>query len=155
MSNPGYGQGQPDYGAQPTQGYPGYPGQGQPGYPQQGGTYPQQGSGYPAPPSQQVSASTKGFIGSLFDIQFDSFVTPKIIRVLYVISIILISLGTLVLAIFGFAEFKLGGILVLLIACPLYFFFYLAVNRVVLEIFMVVFRMSDDIRVIRDRGGMG
>jgi|HubBroStandDraft_1064217.scaffolds.fasta_scaffold13335_2 hypothetical protein len=172
MTDPGYAQGRPDYGAAPTQGYqgqtPGYPGQG-PAYPGQGPAYPGQGQGAgyadqgaayaqgtgfpPAPPQQQFSAGSKGFVASLFDVQFDSFVTPKIIRVLYVIWIVLISIGTLGLAISGFATSTLVGILVLVIICPLYFFFSLALSRVVLEIFMVVFRMADDIRALRERGG--
>ena len=45
---------------------------------------------------------TKRFFGSLFDYSFSSFITPRIIKVLYVLATILISLWTLFLIVAAF-----------------------------------------------------
>ena len=39
----------------------------------------------PAPAKQRKQPGEKGFVGSLFDFSFSTFVTPKIIKVLYVL----------------------------------------------------------------------
>ncbi|HUC58785.1 MAG TPA: DUF4282 domain-containing protein [Streptosporangiaceae bacterium] len=162
MTDPGYGQGRPDYGmpgqgqTYPAAGYPGYQQQApnyqaqQPGYPQGNGY----DTGFPAAPSQPSSAASKGFFGSLFDTSFESFVTPTIIKIVYILAMIGVGFGTLVLAIEGFVALHIYGIFVLLIICPLYFFFSLLLTRIYMELIMVIFRLSNDVRVIRDRGGL-
>ena len=50
------------------------------------------------PPLGKEADGYKGFFGSLFDYSFSSFVTPRIIKILYVLATILISLWTLFLA---------------------------------------------------------
>jgi hypothetical protein len=150
--------GQPQYGAGPGQGeaHPGqgaaYPGQGA-AYPGQGAAYPGQGAaGYP-PPSQQLS-SAKGFVSSLFDFGFTSFVAPKVIKVLYVLIMIVLGLGALGIVLEAFLVRAVLGIFALVIVAPLYFFILLALYRIVLELFMVIFRIAEDVRTIRDRGGL-
>jgi Domain of unknown function (DUF4282) len=170
VTDPGYGQGRPDYGmpgqgpSYPTQGYPGYQQQQQQ---QQGATYPAGAgygpgygqatgyeSGYPTPPGKPASASSKGFFGSLFDVSFDSFVTPTIIKIVYILAMIGVGLSTLIIAIDGFRYLGVYGFIVLLIVCPLFFFFSLLLTRIYMELIMVIFRLAQDIRVIRDRGGL-
>jgi Domain of unknown function (DUF4282) len=131
VTNPGYGQGQPY-------------GQGQ------GGGYPGQGYQSPAP----ATASGKGFVASLFDTSFSSFVTPTIIKVVYVLVMILAGLGALGIAFSGFSISVVFGLISLIIIAPLAFFVELALWRISLEIFMVIFRMSDDIHAMRNGGGM-
>ena len=50
-----------------------------------------------ARPAQPRAAAEKGFLGSLFDFSFKSFVTPKIIKVLYVLFTIWTALVALIL----------------------------------------------------------
>jgi len=42
---------------------------------------------------------SKGFFGSLFDLSFTSFVTSKVIKFLYVLSIIVLAIGAVVLVV--------------------------------------------------------
>jgi hypothetical protein len=135
VTDQGEGLGQPDYGAA----------QGQSGYAAQGGM------AYSAPPPG-VAGSSKGFMASLFDFGFNSFVTPKVVKVVYVLITILISLGTIGIIITGFRLNVAAGIFFLVIVAPLFFFIYLALWRIALEIFILIFRIGDDIRNIRDRG---
>ena len=149
MTDQGYGQGQP-YGQQG--GYPGQQGQ---TYPAPGAQYQAQaggaGYGYPAPPP--ASSDQKGFLASLFDVSFSSFVTPTIIKVVYILVMILAGLGFLGVAFSGFTISLAFGLITLIIIAPLGFFVELALWRIMLEIFMVIFRMSDDIHAMRGSGG--
>ena len=136
-----------------------YPGQGA-AYPGQGAAYPGQ-AGYQAPaggqgwmPPQQAMDSAKGFAASLFDFSFTSFVTPKIIKVVYVLMMVALILGGIAETFGAFAYNPLFGIGVF-VAAVVVFFLFMALWRITLEFYMVVFRMSDDIRTIKDRGGLG
>ena len=57
----------------------------------------------------------KGFFGSLFDYSFSSYITPRIIRVLYVLATVLVALWTLVIILAAFNASSALGILALLI----------------------------------------
>src|SRR5215469_16853595 len=99
---------------------------------------------------QRDSSSQAGFIASLFDFRFDSFVTPRVVRVVYVIALIMIALSALGFLLFAF-KISIGfGIITLFILCPLYFFLYVALWRIALELIMVIFRIGDDVRSIRE-----
>jgi uncharacterized membrane protein len=168
QSYPQSGQGYPQSG----QGYPG-PSYGAPdgAYNPQDASFPGAGAGadqgYPGPQGQgsqqwQAAASSamnsraaghaKGFIGSLFDFSFTSFVTPKIVKVLYVLITVWTVLWALIFLRYGFKYGgAVGGFFVLLIVDPILILLTLGVYRVVLELFMVVHRMHDDLKAIRDR----
>jgi hypothetical protein len=174
MSNQGYGRNPADYGPFPGQeagygqaAYPdqaaGYAGQdagyGQAGYAAQGAGYSTQGMEYEqgttthSPASHaSVNASAKGFVGSLFDFGFTSFVTPKVVKVVYVLIMAGLALVELAYLIFAFKESVAFGVISLVILCPLSFFVYLALWRILLELFIVIFRIADDLRSIRERG---
>jgi Domain of unknown function (DUF4282) len=108
--------------------------------------------GFDPPAAMRHAAGSKGFIGSLFDLGFTSFVTPKVIRVLY----LLIIIGTVISGlIYSFVAFKVSpglGILTLFILAPLCSLIVLALWRITLEFFMIIFRISDDISALRQRG---
>jgi len=150
----GYGQGQdPGYGQGQDAGY------GQAGYTAQGAGYSTQGTEYAdqgATPQSRTSHATakgaKGFVGSLFDFGFTSFVTPKVVKVVYVLIMAGLALAEVGYLLFAFKESTIFGIISLLILCPLSFFVYLALWRILLELFIVIFRISDDLRSIRERG---
>jgi hypothetical protein len=97
----------------------------------------------------------RGFFRSLFDFSFSSFITTKVIRALYVLLVIVISLVALVWFIAGLASGKAGGILIALIAVPIGYVLYLVFARIWLEFLIVVFRIGEDIRAIRLEGGFG
>ncbi len=103
-------------------------------------------------PAQPRARGEKGFVGSLFDFSFSSFVTPKIIKVLYVLFTIWTALVSLLIAIIGFRTGgALAGIFVLVIVVPIYVLLTLGVYRVVLEAFMVIFRIYEETKKISER----
>lgn len=147
------GQGQ-DYQGQDYQG--GY----QQGYPGYGA---QQAQGTTAPPQWQGSAGArqaagrakphgeKGFVGSLFDFSFQSFVTPKIVKVLYVLVAVWTAILGLTMLILGFRlGGTSGGLFTLIIVEPIFILLTLGIYRVVLEAFMVVFRIYEETKKIRE-----
>jgi hypothetical protein len=85
----------------------------------------------------------KGFFGSLFDLSFSSLVTTKVIKVLYVLSIVVIGLTALVFIASAFAQSAAAGLLVLVIVAPLVSFLYLIYARVFLEVIIVLFRILE------------
>jgi hypothetical protein len=101
------------------------------------------------------AADARGFLGALFDFGFTSFVTPKVVRVLYM----LITIGTVVSAlVFTIIVFKAStpfGVLTLLFGDPLFILIVMAIYRMVLEFFMVTHRAAEDLRALRERGDLG
>jgi Domain of unknown function (DUF4282) len=162
---PGYGgQGPAAYGApgqasaQPDQGYPGYqppgysqPGQGQ-GQPGQGaGSAQWQGIAGVKSATAKPRSGEKGFLGSLFDFSFSSLVTPKIIKFIYVLLVIWTALVAIFFLIIGFRTGGLaGGLFTLIIVEPIFILLTLGIWRVVLEAFMVVFRIYEETKKIAE-----
>ena len=91
----------------------------------------------------------KGFLASLLDTSFSSLITTKIIRALYTIVLVLVSLFSVItlLAILfgdtGGAE-KLLGIIVV----PLAWLFYVIWTRVGLEVVIALFKIMENTTVV-------
>jgi hypothetical protein len=85
----------------------------------------------------------QGFLASLFDVSFSSLVTPRVIKVLYVLSMIIIGLFALFFVVAAFSNSVASGIVVLLIIAPLAGLLYLIYVRVLLELVIVIFRIMD------------
>ena len=83
------------------------------------------------------------FIESLMDFSFTAFVTSKIIKLLYGLSIVGAALVGLVLIVGAFVTSTLAGIFTLLVIAPLVFAIVVIYSRVLLEIIIVVFRISE------------
>jgi len=153
------GQGGPGQGAPgQQQGMPGQgmPGQGMPGQAGPGlGAVPPAGAQPMGPPPMGMSqaADARGFLSALFDFSFTSFVTTKIIKALYVLILVVSSLVALFYTILAFRLGAVLGFLTLVIGDPLYIIIVMAFWRLILEAFVVVFRMAEDVRAIRERGG--
>ena len=126
-------------------------------------SYAQSGQGTPAPPPQwqaappvaakprQRAAGEKGFLGSLFDFSFTSLVTPKIVKVLYILFTIWTALIGLSILIIGFKTGGVaGGLFTLIIVEPIFVLLTLGIYRVVLELFVVVFRIYDELKKISE-----
>ena len=99
------------------------------------------------------AADARGFLSALFDFSFTSFVTTRIIKVLYVLIMILTVLSALVLHGHRFKVSALFGFLTLVIGDPLFIIIVMAFWRLVLESFVVRFRIAEDVRALRERGG--
>jgi Domain of unknown function (DUF4282) len=113
-------------------------------------------------------ADAKRFFGSLFDLSFSSFITIRLVKVLYVLTLILLALAYVAIAIALFAggdqdATSIGvdgtietsdddsgnvvlGVLWLLIFGPLLMLFYVLFYRVIFELIVVVFRIFENTR---------
>jgi uncharacterized membrane protein len=85
----------------------------------------------------------KGFFGSLFDFSFTEFITPRIIKLLFVLAIIISGIAALVLFVSGIAGGGAGAFLAI-IGAPLLFLLYVIMARVWLELIMVMFHIADN-----------
>lgn len=86
----------------------------------------------------------KGFFAKIFDLTFSEFVTVKIIKVLFIIGIILATLGALGFLISSFASGKFFAIIMGLILSPIIWIVYVIMIRVWLEIIIVIFRIAEN-----------
>jgi hypothetical protein len=154
--DPGYPPPQHPYAAGPPQGYapggPGYEAAGQ----QTSFDLPSQQEQWQSPGHGQAQARPsaphgKGFIASLFDFGFTSFVTPRLIKVLYALAVFWTMLVALILTLIGFKINAGAGWSMLILVVPVYVLLSLAGTRVFLELLMGLHRMNDNIQAIRDR----
>jgi uncharacterized membrane protein len=107
----------------------------------------------PAGAGAKRSSDAKGFLGSLFDFSFTSFVTPKIVKVIYVLVTIWTVIWALIFLRFGFKYGgAAGGFFTLFVVDPILVVLTLGAYRMVLELFMVVHRMHEELKAIRQRG---
>lgn len=122
------------------------------------------GSARPSAASQSAPATTaaqampisadeaKGFLSALFDLSFTSFVTTKLIKVLFVLLIVICALMALGIAASGFNQGTGTGVLALVIIAPIVFFLGVIYSRVLLEIIIVIFRMAEHLAEIAEQG---
>jgi hypothetical protein len=102
-------------------------------------------------PGKQKARGERGFFGSLFDFSFTSMVTPKIIKVLYALFTAWTALVALVILIISFRTGgAVAGLFVLIVIVPIVVLLMLGIYRVILEAFMVVFRIYEETVKIRE-----
>jgi hypothetical protein len=90
----------------------------------------------------------EGFLRALFDTRFGTLITPKIIRVLYILTIIALAILAIGFIIGGFNNSVGLGIATLLIFAPLGFLIYLIVARIWLELVVVAFKINESAQQI-------
>ncbi|MBN2207675.1 MAG: DUF4282 domain-containing protein [Candidatus Coatesbacteria bacterium] len=92
----------------------------------------------------------RGFLGALFDISFSELITIRVIKVLFALAIAVaaVVVGTQIVG--GFMYSAGVGVLVLLIS-PIIFTLYVIAVRIWLEVVIVIFRISDDVKRIADK----
>lgn len=93
------------------------------------------------------STDGKGLLESLFDFSFSSFVTTKIIKIIYVILIIFAALATIGFIIGGISKGFFAAIGALIVS-PLFFLLYVIMARIWLEVIIVIFRISEQLSSI-------
>lgn len=100
---------------------------------------------YTTPPrgisEHPLSLTQRGFLASLLDISFTSMVGTKLVRVLYVLTIIWVGLTALFYILLAFHQSPTLGILVLLVVAPVMSLFMLGFVRIVLEICIGLFQI--------------
>jgi hypothetical protein len=99
------------------------------------------------------SASAKGLIGSLFDFSFESMVTPKIIKALYILFTVWTAIAALGIFFFFYDTGGWeGAAAAFFIVDPIFILLSLGIYRVILEAFMVVFQIHGELKTIREQG---
>lgn len=101
------------------------------------------------PEVMSPETSYKGFFPTLFDLSLNSFLAPKVVRVLYIIGLVLICIGTLAWAVILAATGGGTGIAVGLLVVPLFGLLYLLILRIQAEFVIVSFRTYEQLRALR------
>jgi uncharacterized membrane protein len=104
---------------------------------------------------EEIMEQSKGFFGSLFDLSFTSLITLKLVKVLYILVIVAVGLGAIGLVVTGFQSGTAQGVFVLLVVAPLVFLLSVIWSRVLLEIIVVIFRISEHLAEIAQQGRQG
>jgi hypothetical protein len=89
------------------------------------------------------------FLQTLFDFSFSRFVSPKMVKFLYSLSILFAALLALFFVGVGFKASMWLGIFALLIGAPLMLLLTVISSRVLLEMILAIFRMADSMENIR------
>ena len=93
---------------------------------------------------QSVAGDSSGFISALFDFTFTRFVTPMLVRFVYLLATVVLAVTWLAFLITAFTRGVGLGLFVLIIG-PIIVIIYLALIRMTLEFYLSVVRMSQDI----------
>jgi hypothetical protein len=111
---------------------------------------PPSSSPSPSRIADDVKAEAKGFVGSILDFTFSSFVTPKIIKLFYFLMLAGVALGSTV---FLVANLFRGGsaVLVGLIGAPIMLILGAVLARVYVEIIMLAFKVLETLQKIESK----
>lgn len=91
---------------------------------------------------QQTDAA--GFFKALFDVSFTHFITPKVVKVVYLLAMVALGVMWLIVTISAFTQ-SAGFGLVMLLLGPVGILLYLVFIRITLEFYLATVRMSEDI----------
>jgi len=86
----------------------------------------------------------KSFLDSVLDLSFSSFITTRLIKIIYLIFVILACISGLAIIVTGMFNGIGAGVLSLIVA-PLIVVLEIMVCRVCLEIVMVIFKIAQDV----------
>ena len=106
----------------------------------------------PAAAEAQSGTGVSGFFRSLFDFSFTALITTKVIKFVYIIATVAITLIALVVFVASVTRGGLG-ILFGVIVVPIVWLLYLTLVRISLEFTIVIFQIGADVRALtaRDR----
>jgi len=99
----------------------------------------------PSAPEPAVPQNTKGFVARIFDLSFSEFVTPSLIKIIFVIGIVFAALMALFTFI-AFANQGEGAVVAGIVIAPLVFFIYVLMARVFSELYLILFRIEENTR---------
>lgn len=94
--------------------------------------------------------SAKGFVSSLFDFSFRTFIFPRVVQLIYLIGVILISLGA-VLTFLAMARTGAAGFVAGLVVAIVGWFIFIVFFRILMEIYLVFFSIRDHVAAIDRR----
>ncbi|MBO2446861.1 DUF4282 domain-containing protein [Actinomadura barringtoniae] len=104
-------------------------------------------------PSRREAPPTKGLVASLFDTNFDHMVTVSLIKIVYRIQLVLITLFAIVMGWYGLAFLEWNTTLgvMTLIATPLVWIALVLGVRMTLEFLINQFKISEYLRIMKDK----
>jgi hypothetical protein len=86
-----------------------------------------------------------GFFRSLFDLSFTSFITTKIVKLVYVVTLVLAFVTAVFLVVAAIRADTTAGVLAL-IGAPLVALIWIVLARLWLELVIIVFRITELLR---------
>ena len=95
---------------------------------------------------------SQSFFSGLFDFSFREYVTPKIIRVIFVILLVFAALGALAILVTSARGGGFGLVLGIIFAV-VGFFLYVILFRIYLEVVSALFRINDNIATLVQLNG--
>lgn len=105
------------------------------------------------PPSSSVLSSLwqqiRAVLDLVLDLSFKRFVTPRLVRMLYVLSLLAAAFYAFSYMFSGFTTGTFTGIFQMVTA-PLAFLLYLIVARVTVELILAIFRIADHLAPMAD-----
>jgi Domain of unknown function (DUF4282) len=90
----------------------------------------------------------KGLIKSIFDFSFSEFVTPKVIKFLLGLAMVMSAISAIVIIVRAFNVGVLAGIVVLLLS-PVIYCLLMLVARIYLELVIVMFKIAGHLDEIK------
>jgi hypothetical protein len=87
----------------------------------------------------------RAVIDLVLDFSFQHFVTPRLIRVLYVLSLLAATLATVTWMFSGFANSILHGVFTF-VTGPVAFLIYILCARVAMEVILAIFQIAEKLR---------
>jgi hypothetical protein len=103
--------------------------------------------------NRQYQSQNKGFFASLFDVSMQEMITPRIVRIIYILGLIGIGIGTLIAFISYLTAASYSGsvfpVLTALIIVPLCALLAVIYLRVVLELIVLAFNIFEELKEIR------
>jgi Domain of unknown function (DUF4282) len=108
------------------------------------------------PDAQQSLASSawslvKAVSDLVLDFSFKKFVTPKLVRIIYALSLVAALLSALTWMFSGFKDGITHGLFTL-VTGPLAFFFYVLCARVAMELVLAVFSIEAEVKKLNEKG---
>jgi hypothetical protein len=98
-----------------------------------------------------VAGQERAFLAQLFDFSFTRFITTRIIKLLYGLGLFFGFAGTIVILVGAFGDSVTAGVVALALS-PFWLLLYVIIIRVLLEMAMVIFRMTEHIGEIARQG---
>lgn len=99
----------------------------------------------------QTQDEGRSFFNALFDFKFETFVSLKFIRILYIILIAVIVIFSVIFLIAALATGDVGPIIGAIVFVPLLALFYVVITRVYLEVIAVLFRIAENTSRMADK----
>ncbi len=108
--------------------------------------YPPQNQGQgPPPPGGAPQIDGGSFFSRLFDLSLRTFITPSIVKVLFILGIVFASIYAVIILVAS-ASAGDGGIFLGIIVAPLAWLMMVVMVRVYIELAVVFFRIEENTR---------